>query len=98
MTKINSNVPKVGEIGYGNGYVVCATTPDRLVGKIFPIIEIANLTEKQENNIKDLIKGVIWNIFREGIYISPERHTEIRKLYKEKSKNNESCSIYGIEI
>jgi len=86
-----SNVP---EVSWGNAYVVTTNTPDRLVGKIFAVIETMGLKETQETSAKDIIRTVIWEVFNNAIHISPERHNEIREAFEEHKKSED----FGREV
>ena len=77
-----SSNPKVGEVGYGAGLVVDHNIQDRLVGKLLPIIETMGLKDSQEISAKDLIRERVWDIFKDAIFITPERNTEIITLYQ----------------
>ncbi len=71
---------------WGNAYVITQEAPDRLFGTIFNIIEALGLSSKQEEAIKPLVRKQILEVFEEAIYISSERHSEIRNTYYQKRK------------
>lgn len=85
-------------IGFGYGYVISENAPDRLFGNIFNVIEALGLPSKQEEALKPLIRGEIWKVFEEAVFISSQRHTEIRKVYWEKKKeaNNQGVPMSAI--
>lgn len=76
-------------LGWGYGYVIFDSFPDSIIGKILTLVEILGLPEKQEESTKSLIRQIIWNeIAENSIFISSERHSEIRKEYlKQKSES-----------
>lgn len=72
---------------YGYGYVVPAEGfSERIVGKVLTLIETLGLTSKQEEAIKGLAQQAIYGSFQEAIYITPDRHNEIRNVYYKKLK------------
>ena len=74
------------EVSWGDAYVVGWNTPDRLVGKIFTVIETMGLKETQEKSSKDIIRIVIWEIFNDSMYLSSNIHNEIRENAAKDSK------------
>lgn len=90
--KVNGSTVENLSVNYGFGYVVSEGIQDQLVGRIFGIIELAGLTEKQEESAKGLIRKAVWDSFEDAIFISSERHTDIRNIYWERKKLvNENC-------
>lgn len=85
MSKKNkeSGVPMCS---WGTGYVVYSDTPDRLFGRVFTVVEALGLPEKQEDSLRNLIRGAIWNVFEDAIFITSERHDKIRQEFYEKKK------------
>lgn len=74
---------------WGNGYTVSSEFFDHLIGKVLTTIEVMGLTEKQEESAKSLIRQGIWNqVSESAIWISAERHTEIRNLHYQKMREN----------
>ena len=65
----------------GYGFVVSEDIQDRLSGHIFGVIEALGMSEKQEGALKDLIRAKIWRVFENAIYITEQRHKEIRDIY-----------------
>lgn len=84
----------LGSVGYGNGYVVCEEAPNWIIGKVLTLLDVLGLEEKQDKSIKDLVRQEIWNVFQQGgVFISSERHTQIRDAYwaeMEKSRANKT--------
>lgn len=68
-----------GEISWGPAYVIGTNAPDRLVGKIFAVVETMGLKDTQEKSAKDIIRTVVWEIFSDAVYILPDKYNEIRK-------------------
>ena len=60
------------------GYVCSDSSPDRINGQIYSIIEAIGLTEKQEKSIKGLIRQVVWDDFSKCVMISKELLEKIR--------------------
>lgn len=89
----NVKLPTNSNVGYESGYVIGQSAPDRLFGNIFNVIEALGLSEKQEAALKPLIRGEIWKVFEDTVFISGERHTEIRNLYWEKRKEAEAQGV-----
>ena len=79
-SNVQSETPNVS---WGEAYVLTTNTPDRLSGRIFSVIETMGLKDKQEESAKDIIRTIIWEIFEDAIYISAEKHNEIRKAFYE---------------
>lgn len=84
-SKIGVPTPNLEPI-CGEGYVISSYAPDRLFGTIFNVIEALGLSEKQEDSLKSLIRKQIWNVFEDAIFITSERHSEIRNKYYERKK------------
>lgn len=76
---------------HGEGYAVSSDATSRLFGTIFNIIEAIGLSNKQEEALRPLIRGAIWNVFDDGVFISSDRYDKIREDYyqakKEANKN-----------
>ena len=83
MSKSKNVMPSnVASVGYGNAYVIYMDTPSQIEGKILTILETAGLPEKQEEAMKGLIRGAIWNTIHDNsVFISDTRHNEIREAY-----------------
>ena len=73
---VGKNRPSVGY-----GYVVSEDIQDRLVGHIFGVIEALGMSGKQEEALKSLIRMKVWQVFEGAIYITEERHKEIKDIY-----------------
>jgi len=84
MSKKSQSLEVNSGVGWGNAYVVHQDTPDRLFGLLFNIIEALGLSDKQEEAIKPLVRKQIWEVFEDAIYISSERHSEMRNLHYQK--------------
>ena len=74
---------------WGYGYVVSSNIQDRLVGYVFGIIEALGLPEKQEEATKSLIRGKVWDVFESAVYITEERHNEIRETQQKMCKESD---------
>lgn len=83
MSKKNNPVPG---LSWGYAYVTSEGIQDTINGRLYGLIEALGLPEKQETSLKGLIRETVWDCFRGAIYISPERHTEIRKVFDEKQR------------
>ena len=70
-----------GSLSVCYGYVVSTDIQDRLVGHILGVIEALGMSEKQEEAVKSLIRGRVWQVFEGAIYITEERHKEIKDIY-----------------
>ncbi len=77
------NVPMAS---WGFGYVSSAQLPDRLNGQLFEVIEAIGLPSKQEESVKSLVQKTVWKTFEDCVFITSERHDEIRKMYYQKKK------------
>lgn len=75
-----SNKPVKGSDGpsWGYGYVISDRVPDQINGLIFEIVEAIGLPAKQEDSVKSLVRKSVWKAFEDSVYISSERHSEIR--------------------
>lgn len=86
MSKKSKVINVTNSVGYGSGYVVDSEVPNSINGRIFGIVEALGLPEKQEESLKGLIRSAVWNVFENSVFITPERHTEIRNIAYEKNK------------
>lgn len=77
------------EASYGNAYVCEQNIPESLTGKIFEVLELAGLTDKQEESAKRLIRKVIWDSFGDGVFIGDKTHTAIREKFYQNTGNND---------
>jgi hypothetical protein len=66
---------------WGYGYVCRENTPDFIIGKILTLIDAIGLQDKQDKALKDIIRQTIREVFFDEIWISSERHSEIRNGY-----------------
>ena len=83
-------------VSYGYGYVVSDNHIDRLLGKLFEVVEALGFQQKQEDALKGLVQKTIYSVMEDAIFIKPERHTEIREEYykiKSESKNTPISAI-----
>lgn len=96
MSKVKfSNPENKPSVGWGYAYVLNEYVADYLIGNIMPVIEIMGLPDKQEEALKNQVKQIVRESFNDGVYITPERHTEIRLAWlkaKEENKNQAPMS------
>lgn len=71
-------------LSWGHAYVVADNIQDRVFGRVFTIIEALGLSDKQEESLKGLVRGAVWNVFEDSIFISPETHSKLREEYYKK--------------
>jgi hypothetical protein len=79
-------------VSWGEAFVMERSSQDRIIGKILTLVEVMGLQEKQEQSLKDLIRQSVWKVFEDGIYISSERHSEIRNIYYEKRRETNTAN------
>lgn len=91
----NKNIP---EISWGNGYVVDSEIQNRIVGNILGIIELAGLTEKQEESAKGLIRKAVWDCFEHSAHISARANTAIKELQFSKRKEANTSNLPMSEL
>lgn len=92
MSKKSNVGSATQSMGWGYGYVTSSETPDRLFGRIFNVVEALGLSNKQEESLRQLIRSEIWNVFEDAIFISSERHSEIRELYFKKRREHDNST------
>ena len=84
MSKNKKGAPVGAITSWGHAYIVADNIQDRLFGRVFTIIEALGLSDKQEESLKGLVRGAIWNVLEDSIFISPETHNKIREEYYKK--------------
>ena len=78
-------------ISWGFAYVIPDEIPNSIIGNIMEVIEAAGLPSKQEESIKNLIKSKVWNIVESNsVYISRDRHNQIRSDFYEEQRKSQS--------
>src|SRR3990167_3033903 len=87
-SKVMSKTPL--QLGWDYGYVCTQSTPDSLDGRLFELVEALGLPSKQEDSLKSLIRKTVCEVFQDAVYITPERHSEIREDYFKRRKEAES--------
>lgn len=63
--------------------------PNRLIGRLFTLIEVAGLPKEQEKSIKDLVKQYVFQTLSyegEGLYIDQELSGVLRHLSHDQTK------------
>ena len=93
MSKSSENV--LGP-SYGYGYVISDNHTDRLMGKLFEVVEALGFQPKQEEALKGLVQKVIYSVMEDAVFITPERHTAIREEYYKIKSENKSTLMSAI--
>lgn len=87
MSKVNVRKDSLGNFLYGHGYVVSESITDQIVGRVLTLVEALGLPERQEESLKSLMRQAVHSPFYDdAIFISQERHGELRKLYADEKK------------
>ena len=82
---------KDSEMGWGYGHLVREDFFDYLLGRILTLIEVLGLPEKQETQLKSLIRQEIWK--DTGIYLGMDLNSAIHKAYYKKMEENNGRSM-----
>lgn len=85
------------QLSFGPAYVLPDYAYDHLIGKIFTVLESWGLPAKQEEATKQMIRQAVGDVLEDTVFISSERHTELRKLRdKMRAENILNVPLNGI--
>lgn len=84
---------EVGDVSWGCAYVITEGAPNHIVGRVLTLVEAIGLPNKQEEALKGLITQAVWQFLEDAIYISADRHSEIRGAYFEAKEKAQTSNV-----